>query len=979
MSTATDSILTALAQLGVFQTGTQRAFISLFDEKYQYIVAEASPLTPLIPGLSGDKCPEPLLHCGTAIPRNLGLCEHVVFAPPDSDTAQRPAAEEYANEGAQETGSMAVPDVIADPRFSSRAFCPYSKSCRFYAAVPIRTPKGIDIGAYCVINPTQPDAWGSHSLSRLKDVSRAIMDHLEATRSAYAYRRNQRVTRGMGSFIEGKTTLSGWQSGPNVAAFADDARLEGALDPQQQDLEHRDQALVGGTTPPRSWSSKFSERHTGDSTPRRSTQSQLTSNFPIRPTAFGQFDPGDSDHESTERIFSKAANLLRESFEVAGCFFFDVTMGSYRPSTVADSQSEQQDTDKGTSNQSSTGSSDENLPTSSREEPESACSLLGFSTADASSINDAEVGETDKHITKTFLAKLLRRYPDGKIFNFNTAGELQSSDSSDDATIQLPVQKLEDAGKAANTRRGTRTAARERQQSRRFDSLKEGALIHQAFPTARSVAFVPVWDSKRERWFAGGFVYTSTRTRIFTLRDELSFFTAFSKLIAAEVHTLDALRANKAKSDILGSLSHELRSPLHGIILGSELLNDTRLSVFQANATHTIETCSRTLLDTVDHLLEYSKVNTYGAQRRLETKATSPQMRKKERLVHFSNKTLYSNTSVDVLVEEVADSIFAGFNFQHMSVGNLSKQTRSQSADTAGHNSMDSKQAMEQLGLGSQRETGTASSFGNVSVDLCIDSSCDWVFYTQAGAIRRLVMNLLGNSLKYTVKGFIRVSLTQDPAGSRHLKTGRMVRLVVQDTGQGISEDYLQHKLYRPFAQENELAAGTGLGLSLVKSIVSQLRGKIQVESELGTGTTFTVTLPLEQPSKSAAAATRNEAEDSENFEDQLKSISGLRIQMKGFEPVETVSPDWNRRATVEDICRDWLHMSLVPDDHTEQMAPDIILWSNDAIPESFGHDAKLARTPNVVVCQNALESYQRYRACEGTGQEGTFEFITQP
>ena len=114
------------------------------------------------------------------------------------------------------------------------------------------------------------------------------------------------------------------------------------------------------------------------------------------------------------------------------------------------------------------------------------------------------------------------------------------------------------------------------------------------------------------------------------------------------------------------------------------------------------------------------------------------------------------------LLEEVVDSIFAGFNFQHMSIGQLSKQTRSQSTDTAGHNRLDSKQAMDQLGLESRNESDAVAHFGDVSVDLSIDPSCDWTFYTQAGAIRRLVMNLLGNSLKYTAKGSIKVSLTQD-------------------------------------------------------------------------------------------------------------------------------------------------------------------------------------------------------------------------
>lgn len=86
--------------------------------------------------------------------------------------------------------------------------------------------------------------------------------------------------------------------------------------------------------------------------------------------------------------------------------------------------------------------------------------------------------------------------------------------------------------------------------------------------------------------------------------------------MAAEFYNIDTSQTNQARSDALGSLSHELRSPLHGVILATELLNDTDLTVFQGNATHTIETCCRTLLDTLDHLLDYAKINSFAMQRK---------------------------------------------------------------------------------------------------------------------------------------------------------------------------------------------------------------------------------------------------------------------------------------------------------------------------------------------------------------------------
>lgn len=71
-------------------------------------------------------------------------------------------------------------------------------------------------------------------------ISLAIMGHLAATREKQAYRRNERVTRGLGSFIEGKSTLAGWEHAPNVGAFAIKPGSKGLLDKTQQRLERQE-------------------------------------------------------------------------------------------------------------------------------------------------------------------------------------------------------------------------------------------------------------------------------------------------------------------------------------------------------------------------------------------------------------------------------------------------------------------------------------------------------------------------------------------------------------------------------------------------------------------------------------------------------------------------------------------------------------------------------------------------------------------
>ena len=113
------------------------------------------------------------------------------------------------------------------------------------------------------------------------------------------------------------------------------------------------------------------------------------------------------------------------------------------------------------------------------------------------------------------------------------------------------------------------------------------------------------------------------------------------------------------------------------------------------------------------------------------------------------------------------------------------------------------------------------------------------LFRTTEEDIQRLVGNLLENAVKYTAQGG-QVSLTLRPDDSR-------ITLIISDSGIGISPEAMPHifeEFYRAANVKEIATEGTGLGLSLVKRIVDLYQGQVGVESELGRGTTFTVTLP---------------------------------------------------------------------------------------------------------------------------------------
>ncbi len=129
----------------------------------------------------------------------------------------------------------------------------------------------------------------------------------------------------------------------------------------------------------------------------------------------------------------------------------------------------------------------------------------------------------------------------------------------------------------------------------------------------------------------------------------------------------------------------------------------------------------------------------------------------------------------------------------------------------------------------------------NVGIELSVKDS---PLYVEADrkSLEMIVMNLLSNAIKYNKEGG-RVSILVD-------KSGDFLRFTVEDTGVGIPEEDLPRifdKFYRVKTGETRKVVGSGLGLSIVKTLIDKLGGRIEVESELGKGTKFTVLLPLKE------------------------------------------------------------------------------------------------------------------------------------
>lgn len=135
--------------------------------------------------------------------------------------------------------------------------------------------------------------------------------------------------------------------------------------------------------------------------------------------------------------------------------------------------------------------------------------------------------------------------------------------------------------------------------------------------------------------------------------------------------------------------------------------------------------------------------------------------------------------------------------------------------------------------------------------------------------LRQIFLNIYGNSIKYTNYGG-KIHSRLECLGKKDNTV--TYRWTISDTGIGMSEEFVKH-IYDPFVQEHydarSVYQGTGLGMSIVKSLVDHMNGSIEVSSQVGVGTKFVLTLPFEIAEKPV-----------ETHVEGTASIDGLRLMI---------------------------------------------------------------------------------------------------
>ncbi len=168
----------------------------------------------------------------------------------------------------------------------------------------------------------------------------------------------------------------------------------------------------------------------------------------------------------------------------------------------------------------------------------------------------------------------------------------------------------------------------------------------------------------------------------------------------------------------------------------------------------------------------------------------------------------------------------------------------------------------------------------NLSLSLEIDPAIPSCILVDKMRLRQIVLNLLGNALKFTEAGGVSISATVNQRRSDHADS---LFITVHDTGIGIPANRLD-SIFDKFTQADETTArrygGTGLGLPISAELAGLMGGELCAQSELGTGSSFTLSIPLEQVVQNSAEAVADETAE------EALTVNRLRIIIAEDNPI---------------------------------------------------------------------------------------------
>ena len=634
-------------------------------------------------------------------------------------------------------------------------------SLRFCAAAPITSDADIPIGYVVVVGTNDHGGFLDHEASALLTIAKQCMSQLEQDYETQVQRRGSRMTEGLSRFLQRQGVVDQVLEEPPTLSGS----LQRVMSEQSAGRSNRTKERSKPGTRSRESSTPRPQQPGKAPSPKRKRSSEKEDETPYR------------------RVFRRAADFLRTALDADGVLFADGLVGFHgtlQPAAEPEQELQREgiQADKRTVSEADSEThqdmhSRKFTSTDYRKDVKlsDTAEILGIAMHPDTvkpklqqlSASTLGLGSVDEG----FLQYLMEEHPQGKVWYFDDGPYACEGDSiSPDSSYGIKR-------------------------------------LAQAFHGSRQLLFVPLKDPVDIKRLAGCFIW-STRVQPMLTSADLSSLDTFSHIVEAEISRIDTIAATKQKESFMASVSHELRSPLHGILAAVDLLLESGLDTFQENMADTIRACGSTLHETLSSLLAYTKINQYERRRdhpRQNLRGFSPwSLENKDLAEGEDSEGMLVPANVAEICEEVMEAV-----------------------------------------LSSHRS--------DLAISLTV-AYHKWNFFTEPGLLRRIMMNVIGNALKYTSHGGIDISLhVKHNPGDEEKVTGdpprNIIVFTVVDTGKGMSNAFLENHLFLPFSQEDPMSDGVGLGMSIVKGLVAVLGGEMEVESHVGTGTTVTVSIPM--------------------------------------------------------------------------------------------------------------------------------------
>ncbi|KAE8345478.1 hypothetical protein BDV24DRAFT_148085 [Aspergillus arachidicola] len=763
-----------------------------------------------------------------------------------------------------------VADLAQDSRFA--AYWSTLSRNHSYLAVPVRTSAGVVIGIIESYGSAQQDKLDDEQSRLLQDRAGTVLDHLATLRTMREEHRGERMIKALGAFMEGKSDIDEWLV---------------------SSLPGRQPPFVFGSSRSHDPATSIhfaNSQKTLDIPPSHIPQTELGIPLRGRPRSYRSRSPprrargGSLTSEETYSVLHRASVLIRQALDVDGVAFLDIsTFNQERHGCSSKASSNSRSRSPGMAeDESSTGH------------------VMGCSTVQGDS--------RDITVPASLLGNMVHRYSRGGIFHLDEdkLSPLSDGYSSD---IDGSCSSLEDM---ASSYYGI--------------DIRH---ISQTFSDATSIAFFPLWDFQQNRWFAGCFVWTQDPGRLFAESTDLTYLAAFNNSVMAEVSRLDLRAADREKADFISSVSHEWRSPLHGILTMLDILQETKVTNVQRSLIDITMNCGKTLLDTVNHVLDYAKINSLLGptthDRPLED-AETPQGSQ------FNAPALIEHVNMATLVEEVAEALLASQDYMGRNAEALFSATK-QTADRP------------------FRESNIPNSVPR-AIFAIVDIECrdGWECRVSAGAWRRIVLNLLGNALKFTPSGFVQVKLRHKMVKVGH-DTLPAILFQVSDSGRGISPDFTFSNLYTPFQQEDSLSPGIGVGLNVVYRIVDSMRGLIDLKSEPNRGTVVSVLLPITPASRPSSPSIL--------YGDLREKLQGKTISLfpnsSEYGDLKIAPDIFNTMlVSMETMITQWFGVRVLTPNERDHEHPDIFIITEHEYRKSKARKNPKTSFPKIVLCTHA-------------------------